>query len=104
MRIRTGLLTGVIWLTAAVPLHPAQAAPADPFAEKISPILKQNCLPCHDEKTHTSGLSVLSELGLLAGGSRRGAAVQPGKPDESILIKTLRGPIAPRKPLGGTTL
>src|SRR5260370_42074128 len=74
------------------------------FDEKIAPILKTACAPCHDDSTRSSGLSVLSKSGLMAGGARQGAAVTPGNPDQSVLLKMLRGQVAPRMPLNGQPL
>src|SRR5260370_39842854 len=74
------------------------------FDEKIAPILKTACAPCHDDSTRSSGLSVLSKSGLMAGGARQGAAVTPGNPDQSVLLKMLRGQAAPRMPLNGQPL
>jgi hypothetical protein len=74
------------------------------FADQVAPILKTHCTPCHDDATRSSGLSVMSPGGLLAGGARRGAAVTPGKPDDSVLLKMARGQITPRMPLNAPEL
>jgi len=70
------------------------------FEEKIHPILKTSCLPCHDERTRTSGFSVKDLDSVLAGGARHGKAVKNGQPSESPLIQILRGQIKPQMPLG----
>ena len=70
------------------------------FQDQVLPVLQENCLPCHDRHTRTSGFSVESLDSVLAGGARHGAAVMPGAPDKSPLIKVLRGGIEPRMPLG----
>ena len=57
-------------------------------------------MPCHDAKTRSSGLSVLTKADLLAGGARRGPAVVPGDPESSALIKMLYGQISPQMPFG----
>ena len=77
---------------------PARAA-VD-FQDQVLPVLQENCLPCHDRHTRTSGFSVESLDSVLAGGARHGAAVMPGTPEQSPLIKVLRGEIEPRMPLG----
>jgi hypothetical protein len=77
---------------------------ADTFADKVGPILRDNCVGCHNEKNRSSGLSLASEADLLAGGARRGPLVQPGKPDDSTLLKILRGQVEPRMPLGKPAL
>ena len=91
-------LVGVISLRAVL------AVPDKTFDEKVGPVLKQNCAVCHNENNRSSGLSVATKADLLAGGARRGAPVQPGKPDDSVLIKVLRGQLDPRMPMGGTPL
>src|SRR5438132_12559729 len=78
----------------------AQSAPLDTFEDKVRPILPAQCFSCHNEKTRSSGLSMATESDLLAGGARLGATVQPGRPEESALIKVLRGQLEPRMPLG----
>src|SRR5215831_7369392 len=72
------------------------------FEEKVLPILKSNCLPCHDERTRTSGFSVTTAGSVMAGGSRRGQAVKAGLPAESPLVQVLRGQLTPQMPLGKT--
>ena len=64
---------------------------AGTFEESVLPILKSNCLPCHDERTRTSGFSITSPESIMAGGSRRGQAVKAGLPAESPLVQLLRG-------------
>ncbi|MCY3757830.1 MAG: DUF1549 domain-containing protein, partial [Acidobacteria bacterium] len=70
------------------------------FQDQVLPVLQENCLPCHDRHTRTSGFSVESLDSVVAGGARHGAAVMPGAPEQSPLIKVLRGQIEPRMPLG----
>jgi hypothetical protein len=79
-----------------------QAWAGEDFEQKILPILKTNCLPCHDDRTQTSGFSVKDLQSVLAGGARHGAAVKQGQPAESPLIQILRGQIKPQMPLGRT--
>src|SRR5437867_5329877 len=70
------------------------------FEEKVLPILKSNCLPCHDARTRTSGFSITTLESVMAGGSRRGQAVKAGLPAESPLVQVLRGQLTPQMPLG----
>ena len=79
------------------------AQTTDSFQDKIEPILKQNCLPCHSAQTRTNGLSVVTEQDLLTGGER-GTPIEPGNPGDSLLIKILRGTVEPRMPMGGKPL
>lgn len=70
------------------------------FDADVAPILRANCMPCHDAATHTSGFVATNLSGVVAGGARRGQAVKPGDPGSSVLIKMLRGSIQPRMPVG----
>lgn len=60
------------------------------FREKVRPILAETCFKCHSHEAnkHKGGLVVDSREGLLAGGDT-GAAMVPGKPEESLLIKAI---------------
>src|SRR5262249_34675623 len=55
---------------------------------KIRPLLHNNCVACHNDKKPASGLSLESRNGVLTGGNR-GPVLQPGKPDESNLIRAV---------------
>ena len=105
-RAKFGFSRRMLWATlllgCRLPLM--QGAAADQFDEKVLPILTKSCLPCHDEKSRTSGLSVVSKGNLFAGGARRGALIQPGDPSQSVLIKILRGQIGPQMPFGAPPL
>ena len=65
-------------------------------------ILKQHCASCHSDRQRSSGFSVDSTEAMLQGGSRRGPAIIPGHPEQSPLIKMLKGEITPRMPMGGS--
>ena len=75
------------------------ASPLD-FERDIKPILVANCLPCHAENLRTSGFSVATLGSVLGGGNRHGKAVQPGHPEQSVLVQILQGHLTPRMPLG----
>ena len=55
---------------------------------KTAQILKTNCQPCHNEATRSSGLALTSRDSILAGGNR-GAAIKPGSPSESLLVRAI---------------
>ncbi|MFG0333646.1 MAG: DUF1553 domain-containing protein [Maioricimonas sp. JB049] len=61
------------------------------FEKRIRPVLVEQCYSCHaaDAKSVRGGLVVDTREGLLVGGDS-GAAIVPGKPDESLLIEALR--------------
>ena len=60
------------------------------FEARIRPVLAQECYQCHATVTKKKGgLALDFRGGLLKGGSS-GPAVVPGKPRESLLIRTIR--------------
>ena len=68
-------------------------APADDgiafFESKIRPLFLDRCVECHGEKKQKGGLRLDSRAALQKGGDS-GAAIVPGKADESLLIKAVR--------------
>ena len=70
---------------------PSQDAVAVEFFEKkIRPLLADNCFNCHSTNTNSQGgLRVDDRNGLTVGGNR-GAAIVPGDPEKSLLIKAVR--------------
>ena len=67
------------------------------FEEKIRPLLVTHCFECHtDEKA--GGLRLDSREGIIVGGES-GSAIEPGKPEESLLIQVVqRVPKVPAMP------
>ncbi len=59
------------------------------FETKVRPVLARQCFACHSAANKMGGLDVSSRAGLLQGGVG-GAAVVPGKPDESLLIQAVQ--------------
>ncbi len=61
------------------------------FREQVRPILVGSCLRCHNpaRKKRAGGLDQSTMAGLLTGGYS-GAAIVPGRPDESLLITAVR--------------
>ncbi len=60
-------------------------------------LLTTKCLNCHGTRARMSGLS-LASLSDAQKGGKRGTAIVPGKPDESLLIQMVSGD-PPRMPL-----
>jgi hypothetical protein len=105
-------LAVVLPLLAAGTLSPA----ADPGAralpgpgleafEAARPVLERRCVACHGEILARSGLSLARREAALAGG-RRGPALVPGKPGESLLLRMVEGTEggAPAMPKGDPPL
>ncbi len=63
----------------------------DLFEKKIRPVLAERCYECHsgESKEVEGSLLVDSRAGLLKGGDL-GAAIVPGDPDASLLIRAIR--------------
>src|SRR5437899_1837129 len=79
------LVAASVLATASV-LVAQQLTPSEPI--EIQQILKTNCQPCHNDTTRSSGLALTTREAILAGGNR-GAAVQPGNPAESLLVRAI---------------
>lgn len=84
----------IAWLVAPLGAVAAEAPARDAaaiefFEKKIRPILVENCHTCHSADTNSkSGLRVDDRNGLVNGGER-GAAIVPGNPAESLLLKAV---------------
>jgi hypothetical protein len=83
------------WLALMV-LPGARLAGADPegdafFEAKVRPILVARCYSCHSSEARTlrGGLRLDSRPGWEKGGDT-GPAIEPGNPDESLLIQAVR--------------
>ena len=87
-KIFRAFLPVLAWLlVTAMPMR-AQGTSSSLFENNVQPILKANCLPCHNEGNRTSGLAFDTRDDVLKGG-KRGPAVKPGSPDESRLIQAV---------------
>jgi len=89
--------TLLICLTLVLPLG---AASGVDFETNIKALFEKNCGACHSEKTKTSGFSVAKLESVVKGGNKLGRAVVPGHPEESSLLKVLKGELTPQMPLG----
>jgi cytochrome c553 len=73
---------------------PAETAEAEFFEKRIRPVLVEKCYSCHSAAAQEKGklrgrLRLDTRAGLRAGGES-GPAIVPGKPDESLLLQTLK--------------
>ncbi len=89
---RSLLLAGLYVLIAAT--APAQSAPRSDrvsFRRQVAPILVRRCLACHDDRKASGGLKMTTFAALRRGGKELGdAIVEPGDPESSELIATIR--------------
>src|SRR5947209_2115013 len=100
-RRRSGALLGVLTAFLAAGAHADDAL----WTAHVEPMLREHCAECHNPTKAKSGLDVSSLQTLLRGGDR-GAAVVPGRANDSNLYKFLSSdsdphmPPAKHKPLG----
>ena len=59
------------------------------FETAVRPVLAERCIACHGAKKQESGLRLDSLDAMLQGGDS-GAAIVPGKPEESLLVEAIR--------------
>src|SRR5436305_10345005 len=86
----------VSWAVSAVLAIAGSAFGASSGAEPVAELFEKNCAECHSEKVKTSGFSVGSLDAVIKGGNKHGRAVIAGHPENSPLIKLLKGDLAPR--------
>src|SRR4051794_8979465 len=79
-------------------LHAQQVS----FERDVQPIFAERCQACHNEKNASAGLSLGNPAAVLKGG-RSGAAVLPGKAEDSLLLQNISGD-KPRMPKFGAPL
>src|ERR1051325_3744161 len=60
------------------------------FEKDIRPILKANCFQCHGEGEKLKGDLDVRLRHFIAKGGESGAALVPGKPEQSLLFKQVR--------------
>ena len=85
--------TSFLLLTLVLVGLPSAVRSDDPqavefFEKRIRPLLAERCFTCHGEDLSESELRLDSRADMLEGGSR-GAAIVPGEPDKSLLIRAV---------------
>ena len=60
--------------------------------------MEEVCTECHKEGDLDSEYDMTTAASIIKGGEKYGASVIPGKPDESTLIKYVRGALLPQMP------
>jgi len=58
------------------------------YVKEVLPIFKTKCLSCHGDPQKKAGLD-LKTLAAAVGGGNNGAGAVPGKPDDSLIWKTI---------------
>ncbi len=59
------------------------------FEAEVRPLLVENCVGCHGAEEQKGGLRLDTREGVLAGGES-GPVIEPGRPEESLLIEAVR--------------
>ena len=80
----------VIAVACLVLTEGASSAQEITFERHIRPILKANCFQCHGEAEELKGKLDVRLARLLGKGGESGAAIVPGKPEESLLFRRVR--------------
>jgi hypothetical protein len=83
---------------AAAPLVRASGSESVQFVRDLAQSVVSTCIDCHGGMQPAGRLNLTTFTGLLRGGDS-GPIVVPGKPDESLLIKKLKGMAGQRMPL-----
>lgn len=94
------VLIGIAWIataaepaatkpTSAVVDPTAEAANLEFFEKRVRPLLIARCHECHASEKAKGGFRLDSRERAFAGGDT-GAAILPGKPDESLMIDAIR--------------
>ena len=77
-------------LIALLALAPTLRGAPIAYEKELLPILKDNCLSCHNKTTTKGGLNMESTALMLKGGDS-GAALEPGKGDKSLVFLAAAG-------------
>src|SRR3982750_1737385 len=90
--MRTRLLPLLLLLAAPAAAAPLPGPPLPPpapvsYEREIIPLLDAKCAACHSGSVRRGRYDVSSHESLLKGG-KHGPAVVPGKPGESLLIRS----------------
>jgi hypothetical protein len=91
--MRTTLLSALTLLLATA----AAAAEAPSYARQVKPFFARYCVECHNGEEPEGGLNLETYKSLMEGGGR-GAALVPGKPDLSRLVRMVEGKLKPTMP------
>ena len=76
-------------LLAVGELTPSATGASVDFETQVKPILAEHCFQCHGETKRKGGLRLSNKRDAFLAAESGESAIQPGKPDESNLIKRL---------------
>jgi WD40 repeat protein len=86
-----------------LPLVLAAADNGASYSRDVRPIIQRQCQGCHQPSVKSSDLDLTTFEGFSKGG-KRGLAFKAGAPQDSLVIKYVKGESQPQMPLGGTPL
>ncbi|MCZ6792173.1 MAG: DUF1553 domain-containing protein [Planctomycetota bacterium] len=91
------MITLVVTLSLLGALEGVDQERLDFFEKKVRPVLVAHCYRCHSpvkkgggRRKVKGGLALDSRAGWMKGGDSGAAAIVPGKPDESLLVRAIR--------------
>ena len=87
---RTNLVASWPWCLVVIGLVAAPMVRSADFEERIEPIFESRCIDCHGPDKQKGQFRVDRLASLLVGGDSGEAAVVPGEPEGSFLIKAIR--------------
>lgn len=92
-------------------VQPIAIRPIDPSAalkvsyyRDVRPVLADHCIECHGVDEPKGEYRMTSVAELLRSGKKNGPGVIPGKPDESPMVRYIRGDLKPQMPKGNPVL
>ncbi|HYT93955.1 MAG TPA: PSD1 and planctomycete cytochrome C domain-containing protein [Gemmataceae bacterium] len=93
------LCAGWLVTTASVASadEPPSAKHTEFFEKSIRPLLATHCFECHGPKKQRAGLRLDTRAAMMTGGDT-GAAIVPGQPEKSLLIKAVHYRGEPKMP------
>ncbi len=95
---------GLAALTAGPAFAADETASREFFESRVRPVFARNCSACHSAGNKMAGLDMSTRDGLLKGG-QSGAAVIPGKPEDSLIVRLIAHRDEKRKmPMGQAKL
>lgn len=103
------LVVVLISVAASVLADPCAAADQKPdstpvsYFKDIQPIVREHCAGCHQPSVKQGDLSLTTYEAFMVGAAK-GKVVQPGKPDQSLVIRYLTRAEKPQMPFGQTPL
>ncbi len=81
-----------------------QAAAEISYKRDIKPLFERYCIDCHGATSPKGGISLVSVDAMRLQGRKAGPGIVPGKPDQSSIVRYVRGELRPRMPKGQAPL